>query len=642
MLKFPTLVATLFTALLLSISGNAAPAADATTPYPGTITLQVDMTQAARKLYFVHETIPVKPGPLTLYYPKWLPGYHTPSGPVMDVAGLVFTANGKTVAWRRDLVDMFAIHLVVPPGVGTLDVAFDFLTATHDLGRGDGELQQSPVISDLQWNEVVFYPAGYASKAITIQPNVTLPETWHYATALVPHTGTGGGTSRPIRFASVTLNNLVDSPIISGLNFREVDLAPGAAAPVKLDMVADAPGDLAISAKQVDGLRRLVAQELRMFGAHHYTSYHMLMTLSNHISDLGLEHHQSFDIRTTAHSIANPETFASGGSDIEDILGVSEIAHEFTHSWNGKFRRPYDLWTPDFNSVPMRDDLLWVYEGLTQYWATVMTARAGFWTPAEFRQGLAETAARLDHVPGRTWESLQATADMAPLLYYAPSTWRNWRRGTDFYPEGVLIWLDVDTQIRELSHGKRSLDDFAKRFYGMDDGSFVTRTYTFEDLVDALDQVQPYDWATFLRRILDSHDDHAPLAGITRGGYRLAYADTPAAGSHGSTTMYSVGFSVDDDGEVGDVLWNGPAFKAGLTPGMRIIAVDGKTFSSGALDDAIKDATGSSSPIRLLVKNVEQVETLDVDYHGGLQYPRLERIESTRDYIDQIIAPLEH
>ncbi len=636
-MKMPSLVVVLVAVMFAGVCSHAACAQDRTTPYPGTLTVNVDLTQSARKLYFVHETIPVRPGPLTLYYPKWLPGYHSPSGPIMDVAGLKFTANGKTLEWKRDLADLYAIHLTVPAGVETLHVDFDVLSATHDRGLGDGDMSQSPLIADLQWNQVIFYPAGYASKAVTVRPSVRLPTNWHFATALVPHTGTGHGRATPVRFAAVTLNNLVDSPVMSGRYFTEVDLAPGAAAPVKLDMVADAPGDLAITPDEVAGLRRLVAQELAMFGSHHFTSYHMLLTLSAHISGLGLEHHQSFDIRTGPHAIVNHMPSTAGKSAAPRILGAAGIAHEFTHSWNGKFRRPYDLWTPDFNSVPMKDDLLWVYEGLTQYWATVMAARAELWTPAEFRQRLAYTAAAVDHTPGRTWRSLRDVSAMAPKMYYAPGVWHNWRRGTDFYSEGMLVWLDVDTKIRTLSHGKRSLDDFAKRFYGMDNGSYVTKTYTFDDLVHALDAVQPYDWAAFLHRIVDGHEDHAPLGGITRGGYTLAYADGP-----GGPTMFSVGFSAGAHGNVGDVLWDGPAFKAGLIPGMRILKVDGKAFSPAALTTAIDDAVHSRAAITLDVYNAGQHETLDVDYHGGPRRPYLKRVAGTPDYLDRIIVPLKH
>lgn len=610
-------------------------AADITTPYPGTLTLQVNLTQAPRRILTVHETVPVTAGPLTLYYPKWIPGEHSPSGPITDVAGLVFKANGKTLAWRRDLVKMYAIHVDVPAGTSTLDVDFDFLPPLHGGST-------TPNLADLEWNQVLFYPAGFASKAIVVRPSVTLPQGWKFATALEPHTGTGGGDHAAIDFAQVTLNYLVDSPIIAGRYFKQVDLAPGAQTPVDLDIVADAPSDLAITRSQIDQYRKLVVQANRMFGAHHYQSYHALLRLLGHAEHFGngLEHHQSSDTSLVADYFANPQAY---------LMGSDLIPHEYIHSWNGKFRRPYDLWTPDFNSVPMKDDLLWVYEGLTQYWSVVLTARAGFWTPAEFRQSLAMTAAQMDHMPGRTWRSLQDTADMSPLSYGGSFAGRNWRRGADFYPEGVLLWLDVDTKIRELSRDKRSLDNFAKLFFGMDNGSYVTKTYTFDEVVAALNKVQSYDWAKFLHGILDARQYQAPLAGLLQGGWKLNYTNQSyemwkAATSVftkfiGTNAMYSVGFSIDNKGNVEDVLWNGLAFKAGLVPGMQIVAIDGKTFSPAVLKAAIKEAKESSGPITLLVKNVGQNVTLDVNYHNGQQYPHLVRVKGTPDYLDQIIAP---
>jgi len=627
-----TALAIAFCATFWSIGGLAA---DITTPYPGILSLQVDLTQAPRRIFTVHETIPVRSGPLTLYYPKWIPGEHSPSGPISNVAGLVFKADGKALAWRRDLVKMYAIHLDLPAGTSTLDVDFDFLAPAQGGSA-------TPSIADLEWNRVVFYPAGYASKVIVVRPSVKLPQGWKFATALEPHTGTQRVDPTTMSFAPVTLNNLVDSPIIAGRYFKQVDLAPDGKTPVDLDIAADAPSDLAITSKQIDQYRNLVIQTTRMFGAHHYHSYHALLRLLGHAEHFGngLEHHQSSDTSLVANYFTDPQAY---------LMGSDLIPHEYIHSWNGKFRRPYDLWTPDFNSVPMKDDLLWVYEGLTQYWSMVLTARAGFWTPSEFRQALAMTAAQMDHVPGRIWRSLQDTADIAPYSYAEPLAWRNWRRGADFYPEGVLLWLDVDTRIRELSHDRHSLDDFAHLFYGMDNGSYVTRTYTFDDIVNTLDQVQPYDWAAFLRGILDVRRYHAPLAGLTQGGYTLVYAGTPsemwkAATSAfkqftGTDVMYSVGFNVGGKGNVTDVLWNGPAFKAGLIPGMQITAIDDKAFSPAVLKTAIKGALDSKAPIKLLVKNDGRYETLNVNYHNGPRYPWLERVKGTNDYIDQIIAP---
>lgn len=635
----PALITAIFVAT--AWTGSVRAAADITTPYPGTLRLEVDLTQAPRKIFTVHETIPVKPGPLTLYYPKWIPGDHAPDGPITNVAGIVFTAEGRKLPWQRDRIDMYALHVDVPAGVSALDARFDFLSP-HKSDILTGDVTTTRNLVDLEWNQVVLYPAGYASRAITIDPSVVLPRGWRFATALEPHTGTGDdGTAIP--FAPVTLNTLVDSPIIAGRYFKQVDLAPGAKAPVYLDVVADAPDDLAITPAQIADFRNLVAQENRMFASHHYDSYHALLVLSDHVTPDGLEHHQSSDDKMGyADYFTDPQAFA---------IGSPLISHEYTHSWNGKFRRPRDLWTPDFNTVPMQGNLLWVYEGLTEYLAVVMDARSGFWTPQQFRESLAMTAAAMDHVPGRTWDSLQNVANTAQLEYYVPSEWDSWRRGTDFYPEGVLLWLDVDTKLRALSHDKRSLNDFARLFYGMDNGSYVTKTYTFDDIVAALNTVQAYDWATFLRAILDSNATHADLAGLSRGGWKLVYTDEPSAlwkaaysaavQSDVTNAMYSIGFTVSSDGHVADVLWNGPAFKAGVDPDMQITAVDGKKFSPEVLENAIVHAKKFSGPIELLVNDNDHYETLAVDYHGGLRYPHLERMKGTPDYLDEIVKPLD-
>lgn len=623
-------------ALVLCWSATLYADAPATDPgtYPGTLTLAVDLTDAQRKLFHVHETIPVKPGPLTLYYPQWIPGEHSPSGPLENLAGMVFTAGGKRLDWRRDLADMYTLHLDIPQGVNTLDVVFDFLSPSGG-GRFGGSVSATPGIVDLEWNQVALYPAGYWSRDISIQPSVKLPAGWQFGTALLTDSRQGEVT----RFKPVTLNNLVDSPLIAGRYFRQVDLAPGAKVPVYMDMAADGEDNLAITPEQLGHYRQLVKQAYKLFDSHHYDQYHFLYTLSDNTGHFGLEHHQSSDDRIFANFFTDPDS---------NLVEAGLLPHEYVHSWNGKFRRPADLWTPNFN-VPMKDDLLWVYEGLTQYFGPVLTARSGLWTPQQFRDALAETAASMDHRPGRTWRNLQDTADEAQILYYAPGSWSSWRRGTDFYPEGTLLWLDVDTKLRELSHDKRSMNDFAAAFYGMDNGSYVTRTYTFDDIVTALDKLQPYDWRTFLRERLDTRQYHAPLDGITRGGYKLVYTDTPSAYSKAVDKvrkdvylMYSIGLSVSaKDGRIEDVLWDGPSFKAGIGAGMTLVAVNGREFSPEVLKQAVTAAKGGSAPIELLVKNLEYYKTYRVEYHGGLRYPHLERVKSTPDYLDQIITPLK-
>ncbi len=617
--------------LLLGLAAAPAWAAD-------DISLQVDLRESPRHIFHVHETLPVKPGALTLYYPKWIPGEHSPSGPVYNLAGLKFTAGGESLAWRHDLVDMYAVHVEVPAGVTSLDADFDFLTP----GSG-GEFGQSvsatPDIVDLEWNQVLLYPAGAPSKEIAFAPSVQLPEGWQFGTAL--ETASEGGTTT--HFKTVMLNTLVDSPLIAGRYFSRLDLAPDDKVPVHLDVVADTSEELAVNPDELAGLRNLVQQAYKLFGAHHYDHYDFLFTLSANTGHFGLEHHQSSDDRSF------PDYFIDPASQ---LVGAHLLPHEYTHSWNGKFRRPAGLWTPDFNTQPMQGDLLWVYEGLTEYFGDVLTARSGMLTAQQYRDALAASAANMDARPGRTWRPLQDTADAAQIAYYAPREWQNWRRVQDFYSEGELIWLDVDTKLRELSAGQHSMDDFAKAFYGMDDGSYVTKTFTFDELVTTLNQVQPYDWAGFLRTRLDRKQYHAPLDGITRGGYELAYSDTPTEFykdveklRKNKNYMYSIGLLLSDSegkrGMIEDVLWDGPAYKAGLGTGMKLVAVNGRALDADpkVLQDAIQAARTSKAPIRLLVRNADEYATYDVDYHGGLRYPYLKPVPGAAPVLDAIIAP---
>ena len=600
------------------------------------ISLDVDLRESARQLFHGHEVIPVKPGPLTLYYPKWIPGEHSPSGPLENLAGLKIMAGGKQLAWRRDLKEMWAIHLDVPQGVSSLDLSFDFLSPDEG-GEFGQSVSATPDIVDLEWNQMLLYPAGSPAKDISFQPSVRLPDDWRFATALETVSSVGGTT----HFKPVTLENLVDSPLIAGAHFKRVDISPDQV-PVHLNLVADTEEDLNISPTQVQGMKNLVKQAYALFGSHHYGHYDFLLTLSDNTGHFGLEHHQSSDDRSFADLYIMPET---------SLVGSHLLPHEYVHSWNGKFRRPAGLATPDYDSVPMEGDLLWVYEGLTEYFGNVLTARSGTITADQYHQLLALDAATMDHRPGRSWRPLQDTTDEAQILYYAPRQWQTWRRVQDFYTEGELIWLDVDTKLRELSGGKKSMDDFAHAFYGMDDGSYVVHPYTFDDLVATLNQVQAFDWAAFLHERLNSTQEGAPLDGITRGGYQLGYTDTPSEYFKATektrktqNQLFSIGLSISmgehSRGEIQDVLWNSPAFKAGMGPGMKLVAVNGRAFDADkdVLKDAIAAAKTGKAPIKLLVREQDTFMTFDVDYHGGLKYPVLTAVPGKTDYLDAIIA----
>ncbi|MFK2899679.1 M61 family metallopeptidase [Dyella jejuensis] len=606
--------------------------APADQPYAGTLTVDVDLTDAGKRIFRSHETIPVKPGAFTLFYPKWIPGEHAPSGPVQNVSGLIIRANGKQLPWRRDLRDMFAIHLDVPQGVSQLDLQFEFLSPGDGEGSNFGaSASASPDLVDMEFNQVAFYPAGYYTRQIQIQPTVQLPQGWKFGTAMEVASQSGN----TIHFKPLSFNNFVDSPLIAGAYVNRVDLAPGESVPVHLNVVGDSAKDVTLTDKQLQQQRNVVKQTNLLFGAHHYNHYDFLLTLSDHTGHFGLEHHQSSDDRLPADFFTD---------DDMHLVAASLMPHEFVHSWNGKFRRPADLWTPNFN-VPMQDDLLWVYEGLTDYWCGILTARAGLWTPEQYRDSIANIAGEMTYRTGRAWRSLQDTADAAPLTYYGSQSWINWIRDTDFYPEGQLLWLDVDTKIRDLSGGKRSLDDFAHAFYGMDNGSYVTKTYSFDDVVRTLNQVQPFDWATFLHDRLDYTGPTLPEHGIERGGWKLVFNDTPNAEEkayenlrHGANLAYSMGLVVNQSGHISDVQWNGPSFQAGLVPGLTIVAVNGRDFSTDALKDAVTAAKTSQAPIELLVKNVDVYSTVKVDYHGGLRYPHLVRADG-KDLIGAIVAP---
>jgi predicted metalloprotease with PDZ domain len=600
------------------------------TVYPGTIRIHVDASDTAQGIFRVHELIPVRSGALTLLYPKWIPGNHSPSGPIDMLAGLTVTADGRPLPWQRDEYDVYAFRVMVPKGLSRLSVDFEFLT-----GRAAFQpIRMTDKILDLQWNAVSLYPAGHYSRRITFAPSVTLPHGWQFGTALETLAQAGDTTT----FKPVTYNTLIDSPLYAGLYFKRVDLDPGAAVPVHLDVFADAPQDLAMTPEQLEVHRNLVTQAYRLFGSHHYDHYDFLYSLSDQLSGNGLEHHQSSEDGTRANYFTAWDDTAPG----RDLL-----AHEYTHSWNGKFRRPADLWTPNFN-VPMGDSLLWVYEGQTQYWGYVLTARSGMWSARQFRQALALVAANYDrNRPGFEWRTLEDTTNDPTAAHRAPLPYRSWQMSEEYYSAGQLLWLEVDARIRSLTGDRKSLDTFARRFFGVDNGSFVTQTYTFDDLVAALNGVVRYDWADFLRqRLTNAH--RPPLGGLAASGWKLIYTDQESEfekeydhNAGGRPTMrfaFSIGLALGKSGEIDDVRWDGPAFKAGVSTGATVVAVNGQAYSPEAMANALLEAEHTHAPIGLLLQYQGEYKTVAVDYYGGPQYPHLARIDGTPDYLDEIIA----
>jgi predicted metalloprotease with PDZ domain len=597
-------------------------------PYQGTLKISVDATDVAHRIFRVREVVPAQPGPLTLLYPQWLPGNHSPSGPIDKLAGLVVSANGKTLPWKRDTLNVYAFHVEVPQGAGSVEVAFQYLSPQSPR---EGRVVMTPEMLNLQWNANTLYPAGYYSRRIQTQASVTFPAGWQFGSALEVASRDGD----TVHFKPISYNDLVDSPIYAGRYFKRVDLDPGARAPVHMDIVADAPKYLQITPAQLKAHQNLVQQMYKLYGAHHYDHYDFLFSLSDKMGGNGLEHHRSSEDGVGTDYFTEWDKSAV----VRDLL-----PHEFNHSWDGKYRRPADLWTPNFN-VPMQDSLLWVYEGQTQFWGYVMAARSGLWSQEQTRDMLAYVAATYDKGrPGlASWRNVQDTTNDPIIAQRAPLPYRNYQGSEDYYSAGQLIWLDVDAKLRELSKGRHSIDDFARAFFGMDNGSYVTSTYTFDDVVKTLDGIQPFDWAAYLRNRLDGH---GPLTGgIEAHGWKLVYTDKPSAlikaveaRRHFADFTDSLGVSIGKGGAIGDVLWDGPAFKAGLSPGMTLIAVNGHDYDSDGLKDAIAAAAGDRNrPIELLVKNFDEYRTLRVDYHGGLKYPHLVRDSSRPDTLATLL-----
>jgi len=592
------------------------------------ISLSLDATEAPRRILHARLSIPAAPGTMTLYYPKWIPGEHGPTGPVQDLTGVTFKANGQTLKWRRDLLDAWTFHVEVPAGASVVEAALDFVSPTS----GGGGMYTAAVSATdklvvVSWNTVLLYPAGWTSDEITYEATLRLPTGWNFATPL-PATVRDEGQ---IKFQPVSLTMLVDSPLISGEYFRVVPLAENP--PQEIDIAADSTAALDAPREILDHYKNLTDQAKKLFGGQHFRDYHFLYSLSDHVEHFGLEHHESNDSRSPERAMVDPE---------QRLLASGLLSHEYVHSWNGKYRRPADLATPDYQK-PMQDDLLWVYEGLTSYLGDVLSARSAIRTPDQFREVVAQFAARLDHLPGRTWRNLQDTADAVPALQEASSQWESWRRTVDYYDEDVLNWLWVDTIIRNQTHGTKSMDDFCHLFHGGESGPPEVKTYTFDDVVNTLNQVAPYDWRGFWTDRLTNHGPGAPLAGIEASGWKLVYDDRRSElerakeESDDVDAAYSIGLRLHKDGSIVDTVEGLTAAKAGIGPGMKVIAVNGKKFSADTLRDALKEGKRSSAPLELLVENAEYFHTYKLDYHGGEQYPHLMRDESKPDELSEII-----
>ncbi len=602
-------------------------------PYPGTIKLFVDATDTDRRIIRVKQSIPVdKAGPFTLLYPEWLPGNHAPRGPVDKVAGLVITAGGQRIDWTRDPVEVYAYHVNVPQGATSLEVEFQFVSP---VSTDQGRIVVTNEMMNLQWNQLALYPAGWFTRQIPVELQLRLPDQWKFGVAL----DVAGAADGVTTFKPVSFETLVDSPMFAGRYYRQFDLDPGGRSPVKLNVVADREELLAATPEQIEKHRNLVKQADKLYGARQYDRYDFLLSLTDRMGGIGLEHHRSSENGVPPTYFTDWDKHAAN----RDLL-----PHEYTHSWNGKFRRGADLFTPDF-SVPMRNSMLWVYEGQTQYWGYVLSARSGLLTKQETLEAIASTAATYEARVGRVWRTVLDTTNDPITIARKAEPWTSFQRGEDYYSEGQLVWLDADTLIREKTGGKKSLDDFAKVFLGAEgkfDGSYTPLTYDFDGVVEALNKVVAHDWAGFLKARIYDVAPKAPLDGLARGGYRLVYKETPTAyfkaneaRRKNTDLTYSLGVVLSGDGKMTAVQWDGPAFKAGLTNAGQIIAVNGIAYDADRLKAAITEAKGGAKPIELLVKTAERYRTVQIPYSGGLRYPALERVEGTPARLDDILTP---
>jgi predicted metalloprotease with PDZ domain len=615
---------------ILLCAGFAVPCCAQTAQNPAH--LDVDLRDAPRHIFHAKLTISVSPGALTLVYPKWIPGEHSPTGPIADLVGLKIAGGSKEIPWRRDDVDMFAFHVDVPTGVNSVELSYDYLSpAENDHAR---EAPSSTAkLAILNWYMVTLYPQGPKTDDLVYTATLRLPAGWKYGTALP----VAKESSDVIEFAPAPLTTVIDSPVIAGAYLRDIDLSPGETPPNVVHAAADGPAPLQATPAEVQHLRQLVAETGALFGARHYRRYDFLLTLSDRMPPDGVEHHESSDNRSEENYFLD-----SGLFERSELL-----SHEFTHSWNGKYRRPAGLATPDYQT-PMKGDLLWVYEGLTQYYGVMLAARAGMMPLTIFREYLASTAAYLNDRPGRTWRNLQDTATAAQILYSGPSEWGSWRRSVDYYDEGTLIWLEADTIIRKKSDDKKSLDDFCRAFYGGGNTPPKVVSYTFDDVVASLNQIQPYDWRKFFTTRLQSHGPGAPLDGLENSGWKLVFTDALNDYEHIAEIadqevemQFSLGLLLhapggEDGDRILDVIPGSPAAVAGLAPEMRLIAVNGRRWTPDILRDAIARAKDRTEPIELLAQNGDFYQTYKVDYHGGERYPHLEPLNGKTDLLSEV------
>ena len=595
-------------------------------PLTTAMTLQVDVTDIDRAIFQVRQIIPVEQGkPLILLYPQWLPGKHGPRGALAEMTGFMIRAGGNALRWTRNPVQVYAFHVDVPAGTASVDVEFQF---TAPVRESEGRINVTPNMMNVQWEQVAVYPAGHFTRAIQVKPSITLPEGWTGVAALDGAKISGNR----IEYGVTDFETLVDSPMFAGPHYKKWDLGNN----VTLNVWADNAKYLEAKPEQIAAHRALVDESIILFGSKHFDRYEFLLGLTEELGGVGLEHHRS------SENTRETDYFTEWDDNMSE-RGL--LPHEFTHSWNGKFRRPATMWTPDY-STPMRDNLLWMYEGQTNFWDLVLGARSGLQSKEMVLGEWAKYAEFYAEQPGRTWRSVEDTTHDPIFGARKPKPFASQARGEDYYNESSLIWLDADMTIRQLSKGKKSLDDFAKAFFGVRDADWGVLTYDFDEVVRTLNAVQPYDWAKFLDTKLRQPGQPAPLNGLEKGGYKLVWKEEPnifdkesMKESNVFNLTHSLGITLNKDATITSVMWNSPAFRANIVSGAKIIAVDGYAYSKDGLTSAIKAAKDNKTPVRLLIERNKRYTQIDIAYSGGLRYPHLEAIGQGETAIDRLLSP---
>ncbi|HYU31893.1 MAG TPA: M61 family peptidase [Thermoanaerobaculia bacterium] len=605
-------------------------------PAPRPLDLTVDATEAPRGIFHSHLTVPAAPGPLTLAYPKWIQGEHAPTGPVMQVAGLTVSAQGKTLAWRRDPIERFLVQVDVPAGAGAVEVELDYLSPPEGFGAGYGKTPNATQhLAVVDWHDLLVYPLEKNVDQIPVRARLRLPAGWQIATALAVESGAEPNARQDgtVTFAPTTLYNLIDGPVLAGDLFRTIEIGPAES----MSLAADRRSSLAMPEARIAAYRRLPGEAQALFGGRHYRRYHWLVALGDTLDNNGLEHHESSDNRGTTGMFTD---------ESELVRWATLLPHEYVHAWNGKYRRPAGLAVHDWQE-PLRTDLLWIYEGLTRYLGDfVLTGRSGLWTAEQSREYIAYLAANQDHNrPGRRWRPLVDTAVSVPILGGLPQPWTAYRRAFDFYDESALIWLEADTILRQRSGGTKSLDDFCKAFYG-ETGPPAIVPYTVDDVYAALNKIVPYDWHAFFATRVEAVAPRAPVGGLENAGWKLDYDDRPntyQAAREKSLKIvdatFTLGLWLKEDGTIADIVVSGPAWEAGFGPGMKITAVNGRTWSRDVLNEEIAAAVHSKAPLEMTAAQGEDVRTFRVDYHGGPRFPHLVRDAARADLLAAILAP---